>query len=220
MTTNDLLERIDHLITQSNAVLTTRRPTDYITHVDTGLFHGFRTASLSFIGYLYGTTHTYYTDFNDSVANSRETDTSRGSNILKAIRYEIEGGWLTSLRKLVVADVFTDFLEMSQHFLEEGYKDAAAVMLGSTLEEHLRQLCNAHSVDTHYISNGDSVPKKANLINTDLRKAGVYGPIEDKQVIAWLGIRNSAAHGSYGDYTIEQVKLMYQGVLNFIATIK
>jgi hypothetical protein len=35
---------------------------------------------------------------------------------------------------------------MAQHLLEQNYKDAAAVMVGGVLEEHLRQLCIAASV--------------------------------------------------------------------------
>lgn len=220
MTTTELLSRIDHLIAQGSEVVTTKRPSDFLTRVDTGLFYGFRTASLSFIGSLYGTSHSFYTDFKSVVDNSLENDTQRGLNILKAIRYEIEHGWLISLRQLVFADVFNDFMEMAEHLLEEGYKDAAAVMIGSVLEERLRQLCGNHGVDTHFISKGDSVPKKANLINSDLKKAGVYGSLEEKQVLTWLALRNMAAHGSYSEYSYEQVKLMYQGVLDFLSRVK
>ena len=38
------------------------------------------------------------------------------------------------------AELFADFLEMADYLLSEGYKDPAAVLGGSMLEEHLRQL--------------------------------------------------------------------------------
>ena len=76
-------------------------------------------------------------------------------------------------------------------------KDAAAVMIGSVLEEHLRQLCHSHKVDIFTLKGMDEMPKKADVLNADLKKSGAYGPLDQKQVTAWLGLRNSAAHGKY-----------------------
>ena len=81
-------------------------------------------------------------------------------------------------------------------------------------------LCKNHSVDIEFKKSGDLVLKKANLLNADLVKAGAYGVLEQKNVTAWLDLRNRAAHGKYDEYSIEQVNLMYQGVLNFIMTYK
>jgi hypothetical protein len=69
-------------------------------------------------------------------------------------------------------------------------------------------------------SKGITVPKKADTMNTDLVKANVYNVVQSKAVTAWLGLRNTAAHGKYTEYTADQVKIMYDGVLNFIASVK
>lgn len=66
----------------------------------------------------------------------------------------------------------------------------------------------------------DILPKKANTLNNDLVKAGIYGVLEQKSVTAWLDLRNKAAHGKYTEYSIEQVNLMYLGVLDFITKYK
>jgi hypothetical protein len=58
---------------------------------------------------------------------------------------------------------------------------------------------------------------KLDTMNADLKKQGVYGGNEQKQVTAWAAIRNSAAHAQYGDYTVEQVKLMIQWTRHFIS---
>ncbi|MDL5045111.1 hypothetical protein QQ054_03525 [Oscillatoria amoena NRMC-F 0135] len=108
---------------------------------------------------------------------------------------------------------------MAEHLLKEGYKDPAAVMIGSVLEEHLRQLCQKNNVDTHIIKGADTVPKRAEAMNIDLVKAKVYPLTDQKQVTAWLDLRNNAAHGKYLEYKKEQVDLMYQGVLNFISRV-
>lgn len=216
-----LIQRIEHLITQGQAVLATKKNSQYTgDYVDSGLQMGFRTASLSFIQNLYGERHPYYTNFNTKINGQGFSVANSGLNILHSIKTEIENDWLLSIKQLVTSEIFADFLEMSKHLLDVNYKDAAAVMIGSVLEEHLRQLCNNNSVDPTALKNGDLLPKKADLINADLVKAGVYGILEQKNITAWLDLRNRAAHGKYVEYSKEQVVLMYQGVLNFIMTFK
>lgn len=216
-----LLSRVDFLLSQADKVLQTKKHIDMFgDYVDSGLQMGFRSGSLSFISTLYGETHPFYKDFNDRVKGDRPEQTERGINILLSIKSEIENDWLISLKQLVSGEIFADFLEMSKHFLDLKYKDPAAIMIGSTLEEHLRLLCQKYSVDTEFEKSGDLVPKKANLLNSDLVKAGAYGVLEQKNITAWLDLRNRAAHGKYDEYSIEQVNLMYHGVLNFIMTYK
>jgi hypothetical protein len=64
---------------------------------------------------------------------------------------------------------------------------------------------------------GKMVPKKADTMNTELYKANIYNKIDHKNVTSWLGLRNSAAHGDYVQYTKDQVALMQQGLSDFIA---
>jgi len=94
--------------------------------------------------------------------------------VVKALLEDLNAGHLRSLVELVHGDVFADFLEMAQHLCEAAYKDAAAVIAGSTLEAHLRTLCNKASVPSEAVKpNGDTVPKKADAMNGDLSSAGV-----------------------------------------------
>lgn len=220
MNETQIITRIDYLINLARVALANKINGDFRDYVPRSSYIGFKAAASSFIESILGVDHPYNKIFTEAVDDEYVSSIEGGLNILGEIKHEIENGWLVSFKSLVAAELFSDFFEMAEHLLEEGYKDAAAVMIGSVLEEHLRQLCHSHGVDTHYISKGDSVPKKANLINDDLKKEGIYGPIEQKQVVAWLSIRNSAAHGKYTEYTPDQVKLMYQGVLQFISSIK
>jgi hypothetical protein len=56
-------------------------------------------------------------------------------------------------------------------------------------------------------------------MNADLAKASVYSSAYQKQITAWLGLRNFAAHGKYSEYTKEEIALMLQGVRQFILTV-
>ena len=101
---------------------------------------------------------------------------------------------------------------MAEYLLEEGYKDPAAVITGSTLEEHLRKLCIKNGIDIETMSKGKLGPKKADRLNSELAKEKVYSKLELKSVTAWLDLRNKAAHGKYTEYNDNQVKQMIMGV--------
>ncbi|MBS2021550.1 MAG: hypothetical protein JST92_04020 [Deltaproteobacteria bacterium] len=129
--------------------------------------------------------------------------------MLKALLFEYESGSLSSIEEIVHADVFSDFLEMSRHLLEKGFKDPAAVLAGGVLEQHLRKLAQKHGVD---LRGEDDKPRKAQAINDDLAKAGAYGGDVQKEVTARLALRNQAAHGEWEKYQHAQVSIFIDGI--------
>jgi hypothetical protein len=138
-----------------------------------------------------------------------------------ALRSNLQNDYLKSLSQIVESEVFSDYLEMADYLLKEGYKDASAVIIGSTLETHLKKLCIANSISIDYKNpKGIMAPKKADVLNAELAKAKIYSGLNQKQITAWLAIRNSAAHGNYNDYNENELKLMLQGVRHFILSIK
>lgn len=215
MNTEILSSRADKLIELGKQALKTRR--DYGTYeaVDGGQNKGFRAAVLSFIEMVYGKTHSYYKEFDKETDGWHPSNVEAGIGIMTSIRDEIKGGWLISVKGLITAEVFSDFFEMAEHLLSNNYKDAAAVITGSTLEEHLRQLCGRYSVETHVMKDDIAVAKTADALNSDLVKADVYNKLDQKSVTAWLDLRNKAAHGKYDEYNKEQVETMLKGVIEF-----
>ena len=133
--------------------------------------------------------------------------------VLRALRREYDEGYLTTVKGLVRAEVFADFLGMAEHLLEQDYKDPAAVLVGGVLEEHLRSLCADRSIPTETSGR----PKKADAMNAALFRASACNKLDQKNVTAWLDLRNKAAHGSYDQYTQEQVRMMLFGVTEFTA---
>lgn len=137
--------------------------------------------------------------------------------ILESLKADVRGGFLEPLKELIHAELFSDFLDMADFLLSEGYKDAAAVMGGGTLESHPRKLCEKNKIDVEISSNESTRPKKADQLNADLAKKKVYNALDQKNVIAWLDLRNKAAHAKYDEYTKNHVESMLQGIRNFIA---
>ena len=136
--------------------------------------------------------------------------------IISALRDDIEAGHVESLTELVHGELFGDFLEIAQHLLDEGYKDAAAVIAGSSLEAHLRQLCQKSEIDIEVTVSSRIEPKKADLMNSELTKATAYTKLDQKNITAWLDLRNKAAHGQYEEYSKEQVSNMISGIRDFL----
>jgi hypothetical protein len=133
--------------------------------------------------------------------------------IAEALKTAYTSGYLHEIEELIHADLFADFLDMGDYLLGEGYKDPAAVIIGGVLEEHLRKLCLKNSIDI----TKNSHFKKADTMNADLTNANVYNLLDQKNITAWLDLRNKAAHGKYTEYTDDQVKLALQGIRDFIA---
>jgi hypothetical protein len=136
--------------------------------------------------------------------------------VLSALREAYSSGYSRRFAELVRAELFSDFLEMSEYLLTEGFKDPAAVIIGSVLEEHLRQLCAKHSIDINALGGR---PKKADQLNADLASQGVYSKLDQKSVTGWLDLRNRAAHGKYNEYTREQVSILLASVQNFMTRV-
>jgi hypothetical protein len=140
--------------------------------------------------------------------------------VVKALLFDVKAGHIQSIVELLHAEMFGDFLEMASHLFEAGYKDAAAVILGSTLEAHLRALCSKHGVAPDLFKpDGSVVPKKAESMNTELCTANAYNKLEQKNVTAWLDLRNKAAHGKYSEYTKDQVSLALDAIRAFMSRV-
>ncbi|MCB9149813.1 MAG: hypothetical protein H6641_13745 [Caldilineaceae bacterium] len=212
-----LVRRIDEIITIGSNTYQTRHEILRRDYVDIKSMHEFRSSSLSFIERVFGRDSSYFESFRESTRDGTLQDLDSGMGILNAIRSEIEGDWLCTVKGVITAEVFADFVEMAEHLLDAGYQDPAAVMCGGVLEEHLRQLCIKNGIEV--VKGDKKVPHKADTLNAELAKNEVYSKLDQKSVTAWLDLRNKAAHGHYGEYTEDQVRNMLNAVTEFMARV-
>jgi hypothetical protein len=94
---------------------------------------------------------------------------------------------------------------MADYLLSEGYKNAAAAIIGSVLEDHLRHPARGSGIAVEVERDGRLVAKKADLLNAELCNSEVYGKLKRKAATTWLDLRNRAAHGRYNEYAAERV---------------
>jgi len=134
-----------------------------------------------------------------------------------ALQEDLQNDFLKSYTELLHSEIFSDYIEIAKHLYENGYKDSAAVIVGSTLESHLRTLCQKNGIEIEIQKNEKITYKTAERMNEDLGKNNVYSIPNQKQITAWLAVRNNSAHGKYEAYTPADVNFMLLGVENFIA---
>ncbi len=134
------------------------------------------------------------------------------SGVVEALRIDVEAGYLRPISELLHGEVFSDLIEMASYLLDEGYKDPAAIVTGAALETQLRRLAESNAIEVEV--GGRS--KKADLLNSELTKAEVYTKLDQKNVTAWLDLRNRAAHGHFSEYSREQVVSLLAGVRDFM----
>ncbi len=214
MVISKILERLDSLISMGDKVLATRsspyRPGEFgpIT-VATDLFRQWQTSCLSFLKAL-PSEYVYFRQFENCCKSSHYSDAQQGVSILRAAKDDIEGGYLQKVETLVSAEVFSDFLEMAQHLLDNRYKDPAASLIGAVLEDGLRRIC---------INNGITLKTKEDIssLNQKLAQKQVYNPLQQKQIQVWNDIRNNADHGNFDQYKLGDVTDMLKGVRKFLA---
>lgn len=135
------------------------------------------------------------------------TRLSRLRAVFLAAKEDFEGGYLTSVRNLVQAEVFSTELEQARELLVTGYRLPAAVVCGVVLETNLRTLCGEHGLPSG----------KLDKMNADLAKAGKYNSLVQKRITALAAIRNSAAHGNKEDFDDKAVQSMIDDVEALVA---
>lgn len=226
-----LLQRVDAVLAKGVATNKSMKISSYqskpgdmfstkvVSWVDPGLASQFRAAGLSLLKDMYGEDNHFYKDFVGYTANTAyPSGYEQATALISVVKEEINNDWIESTKGLLAGEVFDDLLDRAQHLFDERYKDAAAVIAGSSLEAHLKRLCTKHGVDTDFTDpKGNIKPKAADTINADLVKANAYDKNEQKQITAWLGIRNEAAHGNGRNVKEELIKDLITGVRQFIS---
>lgn len=213
-TTKKLIERAEQLLTKAQSVASScyNDSSENVIasdRVNSASFHEWKNNSQNFILLVCGKNSPYYENFTKEVDSAYPEDVEHGVGILTALKEDIEFGFLTRVRDLVSAEIFTDFATMVQHLLDNNYKDPAASLTGAVLENGLRQIAQKHAIN---VKSSDDIGS----LNTKLANKEIYNRLIQKQIQAWKAIRDSADHGKSDDYEVEDVKSMLKGTQRFL----
>jgi len=209
-----IVTRLNTLIENGEHVLRTRHSTGRNVigpdRVNDEPFYPWKAGSLSFLKNVFGDSSTHFKGFQENCVHPVYNDALQGFSILVAGKEDIEGGYLKRLETLVAADIFTDFLEMAEYLVEQGYKDPAASLIGAVLEDGLRKIAQNNGI-------GLKAREDIGSLNQKLADAKIYNRIIQKRVQVWNDIRNNADHGNFSEYNLDLVKEMLRGARDFLA---
>jgi len=118
-----------------------------------------------------------------------------------------------SVKRQAQVDVISDFLGQAQELLEQDgiHPAAPVVLIGAALEEFLRAW-----VEDQALSLGGKKPSLDSYAKI-LREAELITKQDIKDITAWVGIRNYAAHGEWNEVGDRaRVRLMLESVNLFM----
>ena len=137
------------------------------------------------------------------------------AEVLKAYIAHLESGLIRGLspKRQAEIDVTSDFLDQAQGLLKSNkiHPAAPAVLIGAALEEFLRNW-----VEDVGLSLGNKKPS-LDAYSSTLREAELITKQDTKDIAAWAGIRNHAAHGEWEELGgSERIRLMLDGINLFM----
>ncbi len=137
------------------------------------------------------------------------------SRVLISFKDYVQSGLLEELSPMRKAqiDVVSDFLEQAHTLLETSgvHPAAPAVLIGASLEEFLRNWIEATG-----LSIGNKKPSLDAYAKT-LREQELITKQDIKDITAWGGLRNHAAHGEWDQVSDKnRVMLMLEGINLFM----
>ena len=197
---------------------------DSYKDIDWPSFVEWRTKTATLLSQVISKNHVHHAAVKSMPAlKANESCLEWGISILKAIKNDLEEGFLENVFAQIEAELASDYMGQAEALLTEGQSGRfdhvpAAVLAGAVLEKGLRTLCAAQQPEIPIVTpRGES--KTMNPLIEDLKKAGVFNELRAKQLRAWADIRNKAAHGEFDQFKKSDVEQMIQGITNFLADL-
>jgi hypothetical protein len=125
-------------------------------------------------------------------------------------------GHIRTLADGIRAETVGECLEVADVLLAANHAVAAMVVAGGALEVHLRHLCLRNSLN--WPGSGSIEKYKAALDQARNEGVETISPSDSKQVNAWGGRRNDAAHDPVKfTGSVSEVRLIVEGIRQFVA---
>lgn len=205
----------DELLRHTDRLIETLRPKAAAQRQDRGHVltqAGAKAEVVEFLRIMAGPKSAFYqqADFSSSTS-----DYDTLVSLLEAFRDFVAAGLLEAVspERRAQLDVVNDFMEQADELLnaKDVHPAAAAMIIGGTLEEFLRTRAEQDALSLG--SRKQSIQAYAEL----LRDQGVLDKQDMKDVTAWAGLRNYAAHGEWDQVKDrDRIRVMLEGVNLFL----
>ena len=218
---DELIAQANALLTMGDKVLTTETADGQAkSMVNEQKFHDFRISALSFLSRVFGELSPYYQSFRTEVTHHTSSRTRRGLGMLAAAKRELQGDWMATAEGAISRAILLDMLRLATVQSEQNHPWAAAVIAGAILEKHLRSLCLARGIPLDNDIQGKAVAKKGLQLTGEAYKKKLYDRPDNKAIIAWLELCDSAAAATGESIDANQVKTMLRQMQALLTKIK
>ncbi len=209
-----IVARLDALCIEGKTLVNTQfTPKNVLfaqTYVSYGPFQGWLAQSRFALVSLLSESHVYVKAFDSAVQQNLLGHLNAGVSILERVNHDLANGHFRTLRGLLSAELFDDFLEMANHLLDQDYKDPAAMLIGAVLESALKKI----AVDAEVTLKSQ---EDLSSLNQKCADKGVYNRLQQKQLQVWIGLRNHASHGQFDEYDQDSVERMLSDARTFLS---
>ena len=152
-----LKKRFDELAVQLDEVEATRQTkhselSGSYEHVDSEKFLNWCVKARNLLSRACGESSQHFKQFEKGeklgAYSSNYDQLKKVKAVFFASKEDFEGGYLTSVKSLVQAEVFDSELEQASELLSARYESAAAVIAGVVLETTVRDLCDRNGIQS------------------------------------------------------------------------
>ena len=212
------IERCQQLIKEGEKLKNTRKsqPPNVIgpAIVDRETFYKWKNNSENLIIKTTGKDSSYHKDFLVRIKSNYFYHLEIGIGILKGLVEDLEHGFLEKIQDLVATEMFTDFLDTADYLLTSGYKDPAAFLVGTVLENGLKKIAKKNNIP---IQGQHGKEDGIGSLNKKLSQQQIYNELKRRSIHTWKEIRDNAAHGKFNEYNKDDVKTMINDVGRFLS---
>lgn len=202
METEDVLAYVEKLATQAEKL-----------DNDSPAIHGIAARAREFLRVHVGNESEFYNSI--LFLDDKKPDGKAFASILRSFQEYVRDGFSTDFTPLQEAEqnVVSDFLDQARLLLQDKkvHPAAACVLIGATLEEFLRTWTERESIKL-----GNRTPSISAYAGI-LASKGLIKKQDSKDIHAWSGLRNEAAHGNWEQISDrERARIMLEGVNLFL----
>ena len=176
--------------------------------------------SLSLLKSVYGVDSNEYTtlmDFLNEYRNNirlidrgEKVDKIRyyNSAVLDTLKTEVQYGLIETIENKVTGKLYGDFIIIARHLIEEGNKEAAAILASAALEDSMKKVAIKHALEVE----DNSLDK---VVNALISKSIIKGT-QSAVVKSYIAIRNKAFHAQFNKIEVPEVKSLIAFVEAFL----
>ncbi|MEO8377690.1 MAG: hypothetical protein ABI579_08455 [Candidatus Sumerlaeota bacterium] len=136
--------------------------------------------------------------------------------VITALRDDAIIGKLADAEESIRTDLLTDMVGMAERLLDDGFKDPAAIVMGTVLAEKLKKLCEINCLSTEWTNGSVVIPKNVQQMNDALFDFDIYAERDRDLVTRLNDLRLKALKGENVAFTPADTATMLKCLREFL----